>query len=538
MSSEAMSCLPNVNNSTRLANVCSEDAFFGRDWKWSGSTSLGLLLFVTLYMVFHQYKFRNPKGPWVWPILGNMPDFIQNVHRLYDWMAEMQLEHGGTVDLTFFFPFGDLQKVNTARPENVEYITQTHHENFIKSDQNMDLFRELLGHGIFNTNGERWRIQRKIIAPMFTMVVLRESTLPLLRSGLETKLLPIVKEGAETGMIMDLQQILFRFGFDSVCGTVLGLDPKSLAKGFPSVPFAEAWDTVTSTNQERCFTPKFIWQIKRALQVGSEGRFLKALKVVDETITKTIKARRAQLEQGIGVERLDLLTKFMKLSDEEGKSPDDQFLRDTTTNMLLAGRDTVSMQVNWFLWLVTQHPEVEANIVKELNEIKRPRSPERQQDTTFSFVELGKMTYLHAALNEAARLYPSLPWDFRFAVEDDVLPDGVKVKKDQGVIWSMYTMGRMPELWGDDCLEFKPERWFDGHGGLKSVSPLKFSAFSSGPRNCFGKDLAYLFMKSVSAALLSQYSIQVAPGHKVQYALSIILLMEKGLPVTFHARLK
>ena len=37
-------------------------------------------------------------------------------------------------------------------------------------------------------------------------------------------------------------------------------------------------------------------------------------------------------------------------------------------------------------------------------------------------------------------------------------------------------MGRMKFLWGDDALEFKPERWL--HDGLfRVVSPFKFTAF-------------------------------------------------------------
>lgn len=63
-------------------------------------------------------------------------------------------------------------------------------------------------------------------------------------------------------------------------------------------------------------------------------------------------------------------------------------------------------------------------------------------------------------------------------VEDDVLPDGTKVKAGGLVTYVPYSMGRMKYNWGDDAGSFRPERWFLEDGaGLRSVSPFKFTAF-------------------------------------------------------------
>lgn len=55
----------------------------------------------------------------------------------------------------------------------------------------------------------------------------------------------------------------------------------------------------------------------------------------------------------------------------------------------------------------------------------------------------------------------------RVAVRDTTLPLGggpdgkspVLVKKGQPVIYSAYVMQRRTDLYGEDALEFKPERW-------------------------------------------------------------------------------
>ncbi|KAF5198990.1 Cytochrome p450 [Thalictrum thalictroides] len=54
----------------------------------------------------------------------------------------------------------------------------------------------------------------------------------------------------------------------------------------------------------------------------------------------------------------DLLTIFMRLKDEEGKPFSDKFLRDICVNFILAGRDTSSVALSWFFWLLEKHPEV------------------------------------------------------------------------------------------------------------------------------------------------------------------------------------
>lgn len=66
--------------------------------------------------------------------------------------------------------------------------------------------------------------------------------------------------------------------------------------------------------------------------------------------------------------------------------------------------------------------------------------------------------------------------DGKNAAEDDILPDGFKVKKGDGVNYMTYAMGRMTYIWGEDAEEFRPERWLV-NGVFRSESPYKFVAF-------------------------------------------------------------
>ena len=64
----------------------------------------------------------------------------------------------------------------------------------------------------------------------------------------------------------------------------------------------------------------------------------------------------------------------------------------------------------------------------------------------------------------------------RSADVDDILPDGFKVKRGDGVYYMAYAMGRMPHIWGEDARDFRPERWLN-NGIFQPESPFKFVAF-------------------------------------------------------------
>jgi hypothetical protein len=67
--------------------------------------------------------------------------------------------------------------------------------------------------------------------------------------------------------------------------------------------------------------------------------------------------------------------------------------------------------------------------------------------------------------------------DGKMAEDDDVLPNGYKVIKGDGINYMIYAMGRMTYLWGEDAEDFRPERWI-ANGVFQQESPYKFVSFN------------------------------------------------------------
>ena len=76
------------------------------------------------------------------------------------------------------------------------------------------------------------------------------------------------------------------------------------------------------------------------------------------------------------------------------------------------------------------------------------------------------------------------------------------------IIYNVYALHRDEKYWGDPE-EFRPERWIDENGKLKSHQGY-FMPFGTGPRICPGESLAKVEFYNFVVALLQRYTFELA----------------------------
>ncbi|KAJ0040271.1 hypothetical protein Pint_26949 [Pistacia integerrima] len=346
-------------------------------------------------------------------------------------------------------------------------------------------------------------------------------------------LIPILEHVAKEGKAVDLQDLFQRFTFDSTCILVTGYDPGCLSIEFPEVPFSKALEDAEESIFYRHVVPERVWKLQRWLGIGEEKKMKKAKETLDRIVFEYIQKKREELSKGIQekeeAEDVDLLTSYMSEDCKAvGLKFVDKLLRDTILSFMLAGRDTTSSALTWFFWLVSKNPQVETKILEEL-EMIIPADKMAAKWWKFDSKELNKLVYLHGALCEALRLYPPVPFQHKVPIVPDILPSGHHLVPNNKILFSLYAMGRMKSIWGDDCLEFKPQRWISEKGRIKHEPSYKFLAFNAGPRTCLGKEVAFTQMKAVAAAIIHNYNVQVVEGQRHSPNVSIILHMSSGL---------
>ncbi|XP_027081147.1 cytochrome P450 86A22 [Coffea arabica] len=506
------------------------------------STVMMVLSLAAAYFVWFRFIARSWRGPRLWPILGSLPGLIQNSQRMHDWIADNLRSCGGTYQTCIFaVPFLARKQglvTVTCDPRNLEHILKVRFDNYPKGPTWQAVFHDLLGEGIFNSDGDTWLFQRKTAALEFTTRTLRQAMARWVSRAIKLRFCPILKAAQVQGKPVDLQDLLLRLTFDNICGLAFGKDPQTLSPGLPENGFATAFDRATEATLQRFILPESIWKLKKWLRLGMEVSLTHSLKHVDDYMTNVINTRKLELlsQQNGGPLHDDLLSRFMKKKE----SYTDKFLQHVALNFILAGRDTSSVALSWFFWLVCQNPRVEEKILVELCTVligTRGSDTSKWLEEPLVFEEVERLTYLKAALSETLRLYPSVPQDSKHVISDDILPDGTFVPAGSSVTYSIYAAGRLKYVWGEDSLEFRPERWISEDGQkFEPHDQFKFVAFNAGPRICLGKDLAYLQMKSIAAAVLLRHRLTVAPGHRVEQKMSLTLFMKNGLKVNVHER--
>ncbi|KAK4266849.1 hypothetical protein QN277_023715 [Acacia crassicarpa] len=506
------------------------------------STALLILTAITVYLIWFSFISRSLKGPRVWPLLGSLPGLIENCDRMHDWISDTLRACGGTYQTCVFaIPFLASKQglvTVTCDPKNLEHILKTRFDNYPKGPSWHAVFHDLLGDGIFNSDGSAWLFQRKTAALEFTTRTLRQAMARWVNRAIKDRLFLILKTAELKSEPVDLQDLMLRLTFDNICGLAFGKDPQTCATSLPENRFALAFDRATEATLQRFILPEVFWRLKKWLGFGMEVGLSRSLVLIEEYLSSVIDKRKLELmsQQKDENPHDDLLSRFMKKKEAYS----DKFLRHVALNFILAGRDTSSVALSWFFWLVIQNPAVEEKILREICTVlmkTRGDDVARWLDEPLNFEEVDLLVYLKAALCETLRLYPSVPEDSKHVVADDTLPDGTFVPAGSSVTYSIYSAGRMRSTWGDDCLEFKPERWVSLDGNkLTMHDSFKFVAFNAGPRICLGKDLAYLQMKSIAAAVLLRHRLAVVPGHEVEQKMSLTLFMKNGLKVHVHSR--
>ncbi|KAI3829738.1 hypothetical protein L1987_03866 [Smallanthus sonchifolius] len=382
--------------------------------------------------------------------------------------------------------------------------------------------------GIFNVDGDEWKLQRQLYSHVFSTKSLRFFVEHVVDSELNERLIPILTAAAANDTVLDLQDVLQRFAFDNICRITFDYDPACLTPSLPHATFAVAFDDAIRISSERfrSITP-LLWKMKRFLNIGSEKRLKEAVLEIRKFAIKILNEKKQEFTDKSMIQSADMLSRFVS----SGHS-DANFLMDVIISFIFAGRDTTSAALTWFFWLLYKNPAVESEIVKEIN----------GKSDSAVYDEVKEMVYTHASLCESMRLYPPVPVDGKTANADDVLPDGTVVKKGMTVSYHPYAMGRTEKLWGRDWMEFRPERWLEKDEGTENVSfmakdPYTYPVFQAGPRICLGKDMSFLQMKRVVAGVLRQFKVvPVDNGGEPVFVAALTAKMKGGFPVKIKER--
>jgi cytochrome P450 len=366
----------------------------------------------------------------------------------------------------------------TVEPKNVQTVLALKFKDFELGEYRNKALRPLLGAGIFSTDGSKWEHSRGLLRPNFTRNQITDINV------YETHVAALLKRIPRDGSTFDMQDLFFRMTLDSATEFLFGESVHSLNDGVSTSSSSFATDF--NTAQEGLAIRSRLGPL---MLFHRDRKFSKAVvdarAYVDRFVQNAINYRMALDSGEKAPEDASKLNEqqYVFLYELSKRTLDKTELTDQLLNILLAGRDTTASLLSITFFTMARRPEIWKKLREEVLTLGG-RKP--------SFEDLKSMTYLTWVLNETLRLYPVVPINVRMANKDTYLPVGggpdgkspVYVRKGHEVMYSVYTMHRLPELFGPDADVYRPERW-------EKLKPgWGYIPFNGGPRICIGQQFA------------------------------------------------
>ncbi|KAI0718774.1 cytochrome P450 [Cerioporus squamosus] len=408
-------------------------------------------------------------------------------------------------------------------------------EFFIKSN------RLLFGPGLLGTLGDHHRKQRKLLNPAFSIAHMRRM-IPIFNAvghklveGIEDRIRdkPIAVE-------LDMLSWMGRTALELIGQAGLGYSFDPLVADTPD-DFGYAIKAFQPTMVAINFLRRLLPYVsdfgspalrRKLLQFIPNPGVQKMKDIVDTMWRRSVEiyeSKKLAIEQGDeavsqqigeGKDLMSILLQANMNAAEEDKLPEEELLGQMST-FILAAMDTTSNALAMALFLLAECPEVQDKLRQEI--LTASKGEDLGYDTLVS------LPYLDAVCRETLRLHAPVAQVFRETREDVVLPlsqpvrglDGkfmqeIPIPKDTTVVVGLLSSNQNKQIWGEDALEWKPERWLSPLP--ESVTEAKIPGvysnlmtFLGGGRACIGFKFSQLEMKVVLCLLLSKFTFAPSP---------------------------
>jgi cytochrome P450 len=432
-----------------------------------------------------------------------------------EFLVETRQRYGDVVQ----FPVPTVPVYYISHPSDVDHVLRVNARNYGKRTIQYENLALVTGDGLLAVDTPGWRRQRRLVQPAFHHEAIA-------RVGGDTAVVTdrLLREWAELpdGSVIDADDVMMHAGLEVVSRSLFGTDLAGDVEATAQATL-DALDVVVARARTPIAPPPWV-------PSPLNRKMSKALAQLDSAVGRILTERKGTAGVDREPDMLDLLI-AANATDDEGGSPDgasgadqfsDQELRDQIVTFLVAGHETVASSLTWTWWLIASHPDVQARIQKEVDEVLAGKTP--------TVADAAQLVYLRAVVDEALRLYPPGWVISRRAQEADVI-GGVQIPADSVVIISPWATHRHPAAWAN-ASSFDPSRFLPD-----APTPIKgaYIPFGSGPRFCIGKDFALLESVLLIARVMQFYSVATAGAPPRTRAL-VMARPADGLPIRITRR--
>ena len=444
-----------------------------------------------------------------------MPRSVPAVSRFQSFMDSRAMAHNPVQVLTkytklhgdtFQFYFGGVKEaIVTISPTVIQHVLKTNSENYYKSEIQKKRMGHFLGKGLLTTEGEAWRTQRRLIQSGF-----ERKQLEVLSSIMQDSLADSLRDFDKQALLgpVDIYPHMMKITFAMVARSLFGARLKEEDIDLISLAISTVQEFMVRQTIQPYLNPWFA--VSGELRRHEEMR-ARAFGVLLDYIQRRRKEAPGH----------DLLQILMDSRYSDGHGMSDELVLSESMQLLVAGHETSSNALSWFLYLLSSRPDCIDRVRQEFDSVLGERP--------LSYADVPKFEFTTQVMLEALRLYPPFWMVDRMALADDRAGD-LAIPRGSTVVVFIYGVHHSPQYW-ENPESFDPERFSKAKEKLHT--PFAHLPFGAGPRGCIGGNYAMLQMLMILSVLLRKYDFCLVPGQTIEARPMVILRPENGIRMTF-----
>lgn len=445
-------------------------------------------------------------------------------------------EHGPTIAYQALF---GRYRLMTMDPKALTYILN-HSYDFPKPDEVRENVAELFGEGLLFAEGDAHKRQRRVMNPSFARPYIRELTEIFHEKSAQLRDILFVQiQNTKPGdtFVTNICPWSNKLALDVIGLAGFGYKFEALNVQGTQNELNTAFANVMKEAQSpsvfgilRVFVP-----ILRKIPTRRTRRVAKSFQVMTRIGLDLIRSRKEVILHGQGrvdkegtpneieknsISGRDLLSRLLAanmvtdLPESHRLSDNDLFSQIPT--FLTAGHETVAAAVAWTLFALSQDLSIQNKLREELLSVKTE---------TPSMDELNSLPYFECVVRETMRLHSPVSGTTRVSAKDDLIPlekpykdkngilrHEIPISKGDSIFIPILALNVHKDIWGDDALEFRPDRWAEQPEKIHDFPGIyaNMLTFLAGPRACIGYRFALVELKCILFALLRSFQFELA----------------------------
>jgi len=368
-----------------------------------------------------------------------------------------------------------------SRPDVVQRVFVTNTANYRKTPTPLRLLRPMTGNGLLMSDGDEWKMQRRIVAP-----ALAAGTMPLhVRHVAAGTLAALDRLRQAATAPVNLLAAAHLMTLDIAGRSMFSLD---------LLRHGETIRNAMSRYARKHGRPDLL-DMLLPLSVPSPRDFGRRrfnrewMAVMDGIIAE----RRDAPPSDVPRDLYDLLVGAR--DSETGQAFTPEQLRDQMVTLILAGHDTTAASLFWSLLMLAQAPVEQERVAQEARQLSF--------DADAGMATVGALEHTRAVVNETLRLYPAAYRLARQAIGPDRVDD-LDIPRGAIVVAAPWLLHRNRRRWPNPDA-FDPARFLPG-----APPPPRFAylPFGIGPRVCVGAQLALTELTFALGAIVREFHIE------------------------------